>query len=232
MAIIAIASPVSGIRGKVGGNIYSANKSGPYLKAWGRGSNPRTELQTSHRASLVQFSQSWAAISASNKTDWDTYAALPAQDKTNSLGETFSVSGFAWFVGINMNRFVVGSAQLDTAPTVAIPGVPIIFSARLKTTGAASDSFVRLDVSSPGLTDFMAAYCTLYNSEGRTVASQVKTRLLTQVPDAGRFVIFQDEVEERFGEIFLGQRAFYEVRTQNSDGRQGATASISIGASS
>jgi len=149
MGILTFAAPVSGLRGKVGGNIFSANRSGPYLKSWGKGSNPRSALQTANRADLTTFAQSWAAISAANKTNWDTYAAAAAQDKTNSLGETYSASGFNWFCAINFNRRTVGSAQLDTSPAVAVPGTPIIQTKRFDTTASVLDSVVVMTVGSP-----------------------------------------------------------------------------------
>lgn len=230
MGIIIFESPVAGIRGKVGGLIYSANKSGAYIKGWGRGSNPRTALQTAHRSSLIQFAQSWGAVSAENKTAWDVFAALEAQNKTNPLGETFSVSGFSWFVGININRANVGQAQLDTAPTVAIPGTPTIESTFLRTSAGGLTSVVRLTVGSTGLTDELAVYSKLFNSFGRLTASTVELHLTTDVPNAGRRVFYQPELESRYGDIFIGQRIFIEVATQNSDGRQGARASISVDA--
>lgn len=230
MAIITTAAPVSGIRGKVGGNIFSANKSGPYLKAWAKGSNPRSQRQTAHRATLVTFSQAWRGLTGTQRDDWDIYAALPAQEKKNSLGEDFSVSGFAWFVGININRAFIGDAQLSDSPTVAVPATPTIESALLRTNDSGLSSVVRLTIGSSGLADNLAVYSKLFNSEGRLTGSQISLHLVTDMPNAGRRVFFQNAAEDRYGVINLGQRIFLEVATQNTDGRQGPKASIFVDA--
>lgn len=230
MGIITFASPVSGIRGKVGGNVYSANKSGPYIKAWGRGSNPRTETQTTHRASLVEWSQAWAGVSASNKADWDTYAALPAQDKTNSLGDTYSVSGFAWYVALSINLRAAGESNIETAPLLTAPAAPDIQGAELHVTSGIDTSWVRQTVGSPGLTDNLAVYSVIVNSDGVIASPAVRDFMVTKVADAGRRVRYQNELEARFGEIQLGQRMFAEASTQDAEGRQGPRAAISADA--
>lgn len=230
MAIITTAAPVSGIRGKVGGNVFSANKSGPYLKAWAKGSNPRSERQTAHRATLVTFAQAWRGITGTQRDDWDIYALEPAQDKTNSLGETFSVSGFAWFVGININRAFVGDGQLSASPTVSVPATPTIEDALLRTNDSGLSSVVRLTTGSSGLTDELAVYSKIFNSEGRQTGSEISLHLVTDIPNAGRRVFFQLAGEDRYGVISLGQRIFLEVATQNTDGRQGPRASIFVDA--
>ncbi len=227
MGIVTFAAPVSGLRGKVGGNVFSANKSGPYLKAWGRGSNPRSQIQTEHRASLVTFSQSWRDISGANKADWDTYAALSAQDRTNSLGETYSISGFAWFVAINLNRAAVGDSQLDTSPTVAVPAAVTIASVRLAVTGGSSSSRVVLTVGSAGLADNLAIYGRLVASDGVLSSPEIKVFIRAAVPNASQRVIITDQVIDAFGHIQANNKIFYRLATWNTDGRAGPSVTAS-----
>lgn len=224
MAILLFAAPVAGLRGKVGGNIFSANKSGPYLKTWGKGSNPRSDTQTEHRAALIEFSQSWRDITSAQRTDWDTYAALAAQDKINSLGETYSASGFAWFVQINLARKQAGQTQLDPAPTVAIPGTPIINIVRFDTTASALNSAVNMKAGSPDQSLDHVIRAQVVNSNGIQVFASLRTYMVTAALDGFRNVFFQDAIESHFGTIGLGQKIFIDIVIQNSDGRQGAGA--------
>ncbi len=226
MAILTFAAPVSGLRGKVGGLIYSANKAGPFVKTWGKGSNPRTAPQTQQRANLVQFAQNWKNLTAAQRTDWDTYAALPAQDKTNSLGETFSISGFAWYVALSNNLKRAGAAAIDSAPLLGTPATPIIQDARLVDDGFAGDSRIRLTAGSPTLTAEHIVTGVVLNSEGRATATINRTWLNTEVPNVGRAVFFQDEINAKFGTIQTTQFGFFEIQIQNAEGRQGAPDAI------
>jgi len=228
MAILTFQAPVAGLRGKVGGLIYSANKSGPYIKPWGRGSNPRSLLQTAHRATLVRFSQAWRDLTSGERAGWDTYAALPAQDKTNTLGEVYSASGFNWFVEININRADGGQVQLDTAPVGARPGVSIINTFDFYETGAATDTFFNLDVTSPGHFGTHVIKAEVTNSIGRVALAEIRTYMINRV-DVGttRDFPFQDEAEAHFGTLQVGQKMFATIQRQDSEGQRGPAASAS-----
>ncbi len=224
MAILTFAAPVSGLRGKVGGLVYSANKGGAYLKAWAKGSNPKTATQTAHRAILSSFSQNWQNITAAQRTAWDVYAALAAQDKTNSLGETYSVSGFAWYVALSTNLVNAGLSAIDSAPVLGTPGTPIIESVLLRTTDSGLSTAVRLTAGSPGLTDSIPAYISLFYSQARLVGQNQPPWMNTTIPDAGRRIFMKTESELKFGVIQLGNSAKFTVAIQSTEGRRGPEA--------
>ena len=126
MSIIKFAAPIAGARGTIGGLIFSANKSGPYVKAWAKGSDPLSPKQSVQRGQLAQMPALWAALSDAQRLAWDVFAALPAQDLTNSLGETYSISGFGWFCKINIRLIVIGRAARQAVPVQARPAAPTI----------------------------------------------------------------------------------------------------------
>ncbi len=126
MAIIALGITVVGIRGKVGGVVFSANKSGPYAKAWARGSNPITARQSTQRSFLAKMPSLWRALTDAQRTAWDVFAALPAQDLINPLGETISISGFGWFCKINIRLLVIDRSARTAVPTQSRPSAPTI----------------------------------------------------------------------------------------------------------
>lgn len=225
MAILTFASPVSGLRGKVGGNIFSANKGGPYLKAWSRGSNPRTFVQSGHRANFISFSTTWITLSQANRDSWDTYAALTAQDLINSLGETYSISGFNWFIRINLNRESFGDGLLSAAPTGGTPATPIIQVVDAFSTAAAGVTNIKLTAGSPGLGERLAIKAEMAYGEGRQVLSQIRTFMLTQQQSIGTVNFgFKTELLEHFGTAQIGQKVFCSILHQSSEGRRSAPA--------
>jgi len=139
MAIIKIGAPLTGIRGTIGGITYSENKSGTYAKAWGMPTNPNSPKQTTERAFVAQLSASWRAMSDAQRTAWDTFAALPAQELTNSLGEAYYASGWNWYVKCNVRLLRLGRATIVPVPTQARPAAPTIDEFRVCVGGSESD---------------------------------------------------------------------------------------------
>ena len=128
MAIIKLGVTVVGIRGTIGGMTFSVNKSGPYARAWSKGSNPRTTAQTAERSTLGSIPALWRDLTPGQKAFWNAFAALPAQERTNPLGETFFASGYNWFTIINTRLINMSRAPRISIPTQSRPSAPTISS--------------------------------------------------------------------------------------------------------
>lgn len=129
MAIIKLGELVAGIRGTVGGTTYSENLGGPYCKGWSMPTNPRTHKQSLHRGTISTLASGWRGITNPQRIGWDTFAADPAQELENSLGEAYYISGFGWFVKCNSRLMFLGESFIATAPVAARPGTPNVTSA-------------------------------------------------------------------------------------------------------
>ncbi len=167
MAIAKFGILISDARGSVGGVVFSANQSGPYLKLYTLPVNPRSPLQTAQRAIIATAAQAWQQLSSGDRTLWGTYAALPAQDLTNSLGETYSISGFLWFIRISSNLRQAGEAPRDQPPTIATPAAPTIDAAFLKTDAAGTESRLEMNADQEDDGHFHVVTARLFSSEGR-----------------------------------------------------------------
>lgn len=223
MAIIKLGVLVSGIRGTIGGTIFSANKGSLYARAWSRGSNPRSAKQSTHRSTMVSMAQSWKALSTIEKGNWDVYAALPAQELTNSLGDPYYISGFNWYVRISVNLASVGVAPISTTPTLGIPAIPLVTSLTVYKTGGSTTSRIFLNAADPDWNDYHIFKAEIYNSEGILVSSEIKKFVVIKVHGISPYVtVFQTELDTLFGEVLIGQRVFISVATQYADGRRGA----------
>ena len=136
MAIIKIAAPLSGIRGTIGGITYSANRASPYAKAWAPATNPRSQPQAQARIALAQASQTWPYQSSAHQAEWNAFAADPAQEQTNSLGEAYYLSGFQWYAKCNARLSRLVAPQVTLAPTTGYPDAPQIDAFRVCTAGS------------------------------------------------------------------------------------------------
>ncbi|KKN23251.1 hypothetical protein LCGC14_0906960 [marine sediment metagenome] len=129
MAILKFGVLVTGIRGTIGGTIFSANKGGPFARSWSKGPNPRTSRQTIQRGLMTTHSAPWLALTQAQRDDWDTYAADPAQEFTNSLGEAYYGSGYNWYCRINTHLLLSGRARRAVFPAAAAPAAPTLSTA-------------------------------------------------------------------------------------------------------
>ncbi|KKK76272.1 hypothetical protein LCGC14_2865330 [marine sediment metagenome] len=224
MAIARFGVPVIGARGTIGGLIFSANKAGPYIRIWSKGSNPRTAAQSKQRGILTSFASNWRNLTQVQRDDWDDYADDPAQELTNSLGVDYFISGFNWYGRINTHLELAGEADRVDAPTLVRPVAPILGVAiQLWTTGAAQNTRVIMTAGSPDLTENHVVFSHIVG-QGRNVWTSRFSLMTIAVPDAGRRVFFQTEIESAFGTIILGQRMFVEVSIQDAHGQRGPVA--------
>ena len=211
---------VVGARGTIGGATFSANKSGPYARAWSKGANPKSTLQSSQRGGLGDLAASWRDLTQVQRDDWITYAALPAQDLINSLGETYSISGFNWYVKINLALEAAGEARRVDAPTLTRPSAPIFDAGvELFITSGSTDTRVRYDATTPDITFNHTVFARIAGQGRSALASNFAFQIIG-VPNVARRIFFQDELEAAFGTIALGQRMFVHSSAQDSHGQR------------
>jgi hypothetical protein len=116
MAIVKFGTSVVGIRKTLGGITFSNSPSGPIAKSWTPSSMPYTPKQTSQQAQIASLVAPWNALSPTAQTDWSTFGLTPPETDTNSLGHQYFLSGFQWFIRVNVRNSLAGEARLDAPP--------------------------------------------------------------------------------------------------------------------
>ena len=201
----------------IAGTIFSANKAGPYARGWSRGPNQHSTDQSQQRGRTSGMAKTWRGLTQVQRDAWDTWAALPAQEKFNSLGESYFASGFNWYVAINNRLLNVGRGSRATPPVIARPAAPTLTALALYRTGHALDSSVIYPLNE-FLTFDLVLFMAMANSQGLLNKTQGwRLTLQTQAPGAVN-VTFQDELEAAFGTIQTFQRGFCRLCRQTTDG--------------
>lgn len=221
MAIIKFGPMVVGARGTLDGITFSANKSGPYAKPWAKGGNPRTQIQTENRARFSTFASGWRDLSTVNKDDWDDYADDAAQQLTNSLAETYFISGFNWYIRINDHLDRAARAPRTAAPNAVRPAAPTIDSDRLGVTGSGLTTLISVDITDPDFGADVAVLSTMYVSQGRLVDGAPREVITIEQPNAAGTINLTTPVITRYGDIQLGQRIFWFIAYQDTEGQRG-----------
>lgn len=230
MALIKYGPTVVGVRGTVGGITFSANLASPYIKSWAKPVNRRSTPQSTARGSFGGFAASWVGLTQAQRDGWDTYAAAAAQDLTNSLGETYSASGFNWYIKINTQLALAGRAARVAAPTATRPAAPNVTAQILATTASVKVTSVRVDPLDPDFGADAAVLSTYFMTQGRGFANKARQWLSTEQPAGAGLVNLNAEVIGKYGNIELGSRIFYFVHYQDLEGQRGPATEVSTDA--
>lgn len=114
MAKIKFGMFMTDARGKVGGQVFSKNRSGAYVKNKSTPTNGQTLRQTFIRQLLGAISQAWSALSISNRASFNN--AVESWSKTDIFGDARNPTGKNLFTALNLNLVNSGQAQIISAP--------------------------------------------------------------------------------------------------------------------
>jgi len=119
MALFTPGGIVGQISGRVGGNIFSHNKGGPYIRSGSIPTNPSTSYQQNIRANLANRSQEWAGLTSGQQLAWTLWAA--ENPVRNRLGSAVQLSGQQAYIQINHRLSQAGDTLITVPPVVAAP---------------------------------------------------------------------------------------------------------------
>ena len=224
MATVKLGPTIAGIRGTVAGMVFSANKSGTYVKQWARGVDPKAAKQYPPRGYLAQFAYEWQSLSSAQRTGWDALAAAPPETDTNSLGDTVLLSGFQWFIRVNVRRRNVGlaiSADAPAAVGVTAPtlvGVTVL--APLDNGGGAVVFYVNGDF--PAGT-YLILEAALRTSPGVAAPTTGYRIVWTAAAGAATATLFTSQLLACFGDVQPGWAVHIRMRKQSTAGFRSTT---------
>lgn len=114
MAKIKFGMMMTDARGKLGGQVFSKNRAGAYVRTKVTPSNPRTIAQMESRAILGAQSSAWNQLTDPQRLTWE--GAVENWKKTDIFGDLKTPSGKSLFVRINKNLEQSGQAVVLVAP--------------------------------------------------------------------------------------------------------------------
>lgn len=228
MAKILLGPTVIGIRGTVAGITFSENGGGPYARGWHKPPNKRTTGQETARANLTSWAQSWRSLTSTQKASWDTYAALPAQQLTDSLGQPYYASGFNWYITTQTNLAKIGAAATTTAPAGARPVIAAAPSLEFRTTASAQATRWRVTVGSPNLALYHTVYALVVSTTGLQSFPETTFNVFTGIPNASRYLNFTTPLRAKFGDFYVGQKLFSSFAAIGNDGQMAPLYSASL----
>jgi hypothetical protein len=225
MAIIKPGIAIAGIRGKLGGLIFSENATACYCKLYGRATKQHSTKQVESRSRLVTAAGGWKDLSAGEKTDWNDFAADPNELDYDPWGDQRFLTGFQWFVRATDRRALVSLAASATPPSGAAAPAPTSLTAEVhEPTG--DPSLIGWDSASFAADYSAIIYTAMTPSAGVTdVFAGWKLAAAVQNPgDTGEDI--SAGLLSAFGSFPAGWWCFVRVFSQAPEGNRSLVATV------
>lgn len=115
--------PIHGeMSGSIGGNTWSHNKGGQYVRQRTTPTNPNSVRQQKARSYLSTLTHGWGALTAAQRNAWTAWAT--ANPVVDTLGQTFVRSGQQAYIALNA-RLLDQSLTASSAPPISsAPNAP------------------------------------------------------------------------------------------------------------
>lgn len=221
MARVVFGPIVTAVRGKVGGVVFSAGHSGPYLKSFMPPVRTKSEASTTRRTTFSGPGAAWAAMALSDRADWRTWAADAAQEKTDPLGNPYYASGWAWFVALWQQAYSTGQTPQLTAPTLTRPIGPAL-SALAWTSSPGSEITATF---AAGLAEdlYLVLRTSITSKSNALLPGNVAWRIVAAGPGTGvsTSLVFSG-LEAVFGTVSAGQQYTIQASFQNLECDRGS----------
>ena len=106
---------VGDARGSTGGNVFSRNKGGAYVRKRVSPTNPQTPAQQSQRSRISDLASLWSStLTQAQRDGWAAFGvSFPVTDK---LGQVVELTGLQSYTRLNARLLAGGLTRIDTAP--------------------------------------------------------------------------------------------------------------------
>lgn len=216
MAKLKAASGIVGIRGTIAGATFADNSTGGWVRSWNRCSSRATPGRIAVRAAWSQRLEGWYALSGAQQSTWNAFAAAAPQAQVGPFGEVYYLSGLEWFCRVNLWLSQVGRAATNVPPVSAEPAAPTISGILVQVTPV---QLAYISYPTGHYTGFdLVLYVGMRPTPGNN--SQVARPPLvlgTQSPGLD-VTLFDNELEDTYGEVSSGRYWIADVFKQTTDG--------------
>jgi hypothetical protein len=182
----------------------SHNRYGQYVRSRVTPVNVNSTAQGTVRARMSTNSAGWRSLTDAQRAGW---AALGATiSRTDSLGQSYTLNGFAAYNLVNNNNLAAGNSIVSAAPALVTP--PAIVTATITLT--ASVFSIAYTATPLGTGEKLFAYVSPQRSAGRAFEGDYRLVKVGAAAAASPLSIFTEYVA-RLGTPVVGQKIFLSL---------------------
>lgn len=212
---IKFGSIVTDGRGKLGGHVYSKNKSGAYVRTNVIPSNPDTLAQRLVRQAFGRISQQWSALPAVNKQLW--LDATKDWKNTDQFGDQKALTAKALYQGLNTQAEQAGFTGEIEKP---MPKMDLELIALESAVINITDSSIVIVPNLTATADIRYQVFSTGPVGAGVISYKGKERLIRAGDTTSSSGNFTNYVT-RFGLPEVGENIFIGVRSVGSNGQAG-----------
>lgn len=174
--------------------------------------NPTSTRQTQVRVGFADWSQGWRALTNAQRDAWTVLGAQ--MERTDSLGQTYTLTGLQAYVSANQNLLIISAAEVSNAPLLNEPPAPPVITPTVDTDPA--DVFtVAYTVGASA--DYLIVEASAPVSAGRSFMPRSGYKFIASVEaDTASPLDILSAYEAIYGEFPQGSRIFVRAKVIDS----------------
>lgn len=215
MAKIKFGMMMTDARGKLGGQVFSKNRAGSYIRTKVTPVNPQTAAQMASRQLLGSLSAGWNALSASAIAAWNE--AVDNWKSTDIFGDIKVPTGKNLYTALNKNSLGAGGSVIALPPEKMELDIISEVAAEFDLTSGT----LSLDITTVPANHILQVWATPAVNEGVSYIKN-KLRVIANVPaGAVNAASLDTSYRAKFGAPAPGQKIFVGVRYIGTNGQAG-----------
>jgi len=155
---------------------------------------------------MTTNSAAWRALTDLQRAGWESLGANI--QRTDSLGQTYTLNGFMAYCSVNNNKLDAGDAVVADAPAIVLP--PTLLTATITLTAAAMSVAYTTTPLGAGVRLF--SFCSPQKSAGRAFNGDYRLIAVSAAAAASPANIFA-AYQARLGVPVVGMRIFFSLQT-------------------
>lgn len=213
MAKIKFGMMMTDASGKLGGQVFSKNRGGAYVRTKVTPTNPQTSAQSTIRGIFASISSRWSSLTDAQRNTFNGF--VQAYARTDIFGDLRNPSGKSLFQRLNQNLENSGQAQID----VCTSPVEVPFANLVSATADISDNSFDIAYSGDLTGSRIVVWATPQMSQGtKFVKNQLRQLEVFAGANAGSVDVWGSYLA-KFGAPVLGANISIAVRVINANGQ-------------
>lgn len=213
MAKIKFGAMMVDASGKLGGQVFSKNRGGAYIRTKATPLNPQTTAQMAIRGIFASISSAWSGLTEESRQSFNNLVSSYA--RTDIFGDLRNPSGKNLFQRLNQNLVISGQAQI----TVCGEPQEVPFANLLFVSGNVSDTNLVASCAGDALGSKLVFWATPGLSQGTKFVKNKLRQISVQDGSASADYDIWADYLVKFGTPVAGANIYVGVRVINANGQ-------------
>jgi hypothetical protein len=207
--------------GSYQGVTSSRNRYGQYVRTRATPVNPNSDAQGDARGRLSANAAAWRTLTDLQRAGWESLGSQ--MSRTDSLGQSYTLNGFAAYLSVNNNKLAAGDAVVEDAPALASPDAVVVGAITL----TAAAFTVAYTVTPLPANTRLFVYASPQRSAGRSFEGDLRLVYASAAALASPADIEAGYIA-RFGVPVVGNKVFLSLVTYFGGFRSGPVAASAV----